>query len=82
VERIRVRAPELPGRRWPNTGGAEPALADLRGKTVLLDFWTFCCVNCLHVLDELRDLEEHYADVRCAGVAGAPDELALDLRAG
>jgi thiol-disulfide isomerase/thioredoxin len=36
---------------------------DLRGKIVLLDFWTFCCVNCLHVLDELRPLEEEFADV-------------------
>jgi thiol-disulfide isomerase/thioredoxin/sugar lactone lactonase YvrE len=38
-------------------------LADLRGKVVVLDFWTFCCVNCLHVLDELRALEDTYADV-------------------
>jgi thiol-disulfide isomerase/thioredoxin len=38
-------------------------LAGLRGKIVLLDFWTFCCINCLHVLDELRELEERYADV-------------------
>jgi thiol-disulfide isomerase/thioredoxin len=30
---------------------------------VILDFWTFCCVNCLHVLDELRELEEKYRDV-------------------
>jgi len=58
-----VRAPELRGRRWLNTGGVELSLADLRGKVVLLDFWTFCCVNCLHVLDELRELEERYADV-------------------
>jgi DNA-binding beta-propeller fold protein YncE len=58
-----VRAPELRGRRWLNTGGAELRLADLRGKIVLLDFWTFCCVNCLHVLDELRELEERFADV-------------------
>jgi thiol-disulfide isomerase/thioredoxin len=29
---------------------------------VLLDFWTFCCINCLHVLDELREVEEKYAD--------------------
>ena len=29
----------------------------------MIDFWTFCCVNCLHVLDELRPLEEKYADV-------------------
>ena len=41
----------------------ELTLADLRGKIVLLDFWTFCCINCLHVLDELRPLEEKYADV-------------------
>jgi thiol-disulfide isomerase/thioredoxin len=60
---MRVRAPELRGRRWLNTGGVELSLADLRGKIVLLDFWTFCCVNCLHVLDELRELEERYADV-------------------
>ena len=30
---------------------------------MLLDFWTFCCVNCLHVLDELRPLEDKYSDV-------------------
>ncbi|NEE54009.1 redoxin domain-containing protein, partial [Streptomyces sp. SID8455] len=29
---------------------------------VILDFWTFCCVNCLHVLDELRELEEKHRD--------------------
>ncbi|MHA6622861.1 NHL domain-containing thioredoxin family protein [Pseudonocardia sp. DLS-67] len=63
VGRSRVRAPELRGRRWLNTGGAELTLAGLRGKIVLLDFWTFCCINCLHVLDELRELEERYADV-------------------
>jgi thiol-disulfide isomerase/thioredoxin/sugar lactone lactonase YvrE len=59
----RVRAPEFRGRGWLNTGGRDLTLADLRGKVVLLDFWTFCCINCLHVLDELRPLEEKYADV-------------------
>jgi thiol-disulfide isomerase/thioredoxin len=60
----RIRAPELVGRGgWLNTGGASLRLADLRGRIVLLDFWTFCCVNCLHVLDELRPLEEKWADV-------------------
>ena len=58
----RVRAPELRGRGWLNTGGKDLKLADLRGRVVLLDFWTFCCVNCLHVLDELRPLEEKYGD--------------------
>jgi len=59
----RVRASELEGRGWLNTGGRDLSLAELRGKIVLLDFWTFCCINCLHVLDELRELEEQYRDV-------------------
>ncbi|MDP9417991.1 MAG: redoxin domain-containing protein, partial [Actinomycetota bacterium] len=61
---VRVRAPELAGRGgWINTGERDLRLADLRGKVVVLDFWTFCCINCLHVLDELRELERAYADV-------------------
>jgi thiol-disulfide isomerase/thioredoxin len=59
---FRVRAPELKGRGWLNTGGKALTLADLRGKILILDFWTFCCINCLHVLDELRPLEEKYGD--------------------
>ncbi|MFJ6995468.1 NHL domain-containing thioredoxin family protein [Streptomyces sp. NPDC003090] len=61
--RARVRAPELVGEGgWLNTGGASYTLADLRGRIVILDFWTFCCINCLHVLDELRELEEKHRD--------------------
>lgn len=60
---VRVRASELTGRGWLNTGGKSLDLEALRGKIVLLDFWTFCCINCLHVLDELRPLEEKYKDV-------------------
>ncbi|SFK45663.1 NHL domain-containing thioredoxin family protein [Cellulomonas sp. KH9] len=59
----RVRASELVGRGWLNTGGKDVTLADLRGKVVVLDFWTFCCINCLHVLDELREIEERHRDV-------------------
>ncbi|HEU5128643.1 MAG TPA: NHL domain-containing thioredoxin family protein [Glycomyces sp.] len=58
----RVRAAELVGRGWLNTGGRRLDLERLRGKVVVLDFWTFCCINCLHVLDELRPLEERYGD--------------------
>ncbi|TDE01633.1 NHL domain-containing thioredoxin family protein [Jiangella asiatica] len=62
--RPRVRAPELVGRGgWLNTGGSPLSLTEFRGRFVLLDFWTFCCINCLHVLDELRPLEESYGDV-------------------
>lgn len=58
----RVRAPQLVGRGgWINTAGS--TAPDLSGKIRILDFWTFCCANCLHVLDELRELEAEFADV-------------------
>ena len=58
----RVRAPELTASGdWLNT--APQTLASLRGRFVLLDFWTFACANCLHVLDELRPLEAKYGDI-------------------
>ncbi|WP_405789866.1 redoxin domain-containing protein [Streptomyces sp. NBC_00029] len=61
--RARVRAPELIGKGgWLNTGGKDLSLSDLRGRIAILDFWTFCCINCLHVLDELRELEEKHRD--------------------
>jgi thiol-disulfide isomerase/thioredoxin len=34
--------------------------SDLKGKFVLLDFWTYCCINCLHILPELKKLEEQF----------------------
>lgn len=62
VASVRVRAPELVSGTWFNT--AEPlTLAGLRGRWVLLDFWTSCCGNCLHIIDELRPLEAEHADV-------------------
>ncbi|MFG3656585.1 NHL domain-containing thioredoxin family protein [Streptomyces sp. NPDC047706] len=61
--RARVRAPELIGKGgWLNTGGKQYSLADLRGRVVILDFWTFCCINCLHVVDEMRELEARHRD--------------------
>lgn len=60
-QRARVRAPELAGRQWLNTTDTDLSLADLRGRIVLLDFWSFCCINCLHVLDELRPLEQEFS---------------------
>ncbi|MBP0459774.1 NHL domain-containing thioredoxin family protein [Streptomyces montanisoli] len=61
--RARVRAPELIGKGgWINTGGKDLSLADFRGRTLIVDFWTFCCVNCLHAMDSLRDLEENHKD--------------------
>jgi thiol-disulfide isomerase/thioredoxin len=58
----RVRAPELTGAvDWLNV--PEPlTLEKLRGKVVLLDFWTYGCINCMHILPDLRRLEEKYRD--------------------
>lgn len=53
-------APEFPaGHTWFNV--PEPVtLAELRGKAVLLDFWTLGCINCQHVVPDLKQLEEEF----------------------
>lgn len=57
-----VPAPEFPaGLDWINTPQALE-LAQLRGKIVLLDFWTYGCINCIHVIPDLKRLEEEYND--------------------
>ena len=54
-------APEFPeGLQWLNTD-RPLRLHELRGKVVLLDFWTYGCINCLHILPDLRRLEATYA---------------------
>src|SRR6195952_3376844 len=61
MDGVRVRAPELDGEGgW--IGVEELSLAQLRGKVVLLDFWTLACVNCQRVVEELRGLERRFAD--------------------
>ena len=58
--RIRVKAPSLDGGQgWINTAGPLRT-EDLRGKFVILDFWTYCCINCLQLLPELKKLEHKY----------------------
>jgi thiol-disulfide isomerase/thioredoxin len=58
----RIRAPELDGGvGWLNTAGPL-RLKDLRGKVVVLDFWTYCCINCIHTLPDLARLEKKYAN--------------------
>jgi thiol-disulfide isomerase/thioredoxin len=56
----RIPAADLTGGvEWLNTAGPL-SLKQLRGKVVLLDFWTFCCINCIHVIPELKFLEAKY----------------------
>jgi len=56
----RIRAPELTGARgWLNTD--KPlTLSALKGKVVLLDFWTYGCINCMHIIPDLKRLERKY----------------------
>ncbi len=56
----KVNAPDFPERiEWLNT--ERPlSLRELRGKVVLLDFWTYCCINCIHVIPDLKKLEKKY----------------------
>src|ERR1044072_274432 len=59
-ERPKVRAPEITGGQgWLNT--EKPlSIAALKGKIVLLDFWTYGCINCIHIIPDLKKLEAKY----------------------
>ena len=59
-ETTMVRAPELlGGTGWLNTD--KPIyIKDLKGKVVLLDFWTYGCINCIHIIPDLKKLEAKY----------------------
>jgi len=76
----RVRAPEFPANYpWLNTD--KPlSIESLKGRVVLLDFWTYCCINCLHVLPDLKYLEQKYKDsLTVIGVHSAKFENEKDV---
>jgi sugar lactone lactonase YvrE len=57
-----VPAPEFPdGLDWINSDGPV-RIGDLAGKIVLLDFWTYGCINCIHVIPDLKRLEDEYPE--------------------
>jgi DNA-binding beta-propeller fold protein YncE len=65
-DRDNKKQPDAPGFdggiAWLNT--AQPIdVEDLRGRIVLLDFWTLCCINCIHTLPDLAKLEAKYPGV-------------------
>jgi thiol-disulfide isomerase/thioredoxin len=57
------RAPDFTGNdSWLNTRGDRPlSLPELRGRVVLVDFWTYTCINCLRTFPALRAWHERYA---------------------
>lgn len=54
-------APELAGDVWLNSP-SPLRLADLRGKVVIIEMWTFGCINCQHVIPSLKDWHSRYAE--------------------
>jgi thiol-disulfide isomerase/thioredoxin len=54
-------APELTNETWLNVD-TPLRLADLRGKVVLLEMWTFGCINCQHVMPSLKEWHSRYKD--------------------
>jgi cytochrome c biogenesis protein CcdA/thiol-disulfide isomerase/thioredoxin len=58
------RAPEIRGtQQWFNTPAGEPlTLRELRGKVVLIDFWTYSCINCIRTLPYLKAWDKRYRD--------------------
>lgn len=62
LRQVKVRAPELAGgKSWLNTD--KPlSIAGLRGKVILLDFWTYGCINCIHIIPDLKRLEAKYGN--------------------
>ena len=66
-----MQAVEFPEElEWLNTD--KPlTLKELRGKIIILDFWTYCCINCIHILPELKKLEQQYPQLVVVGVHSA-----------
>lgn len=66
------RAPEFPSHlRWLNVSRPLRLHTDLAGRFVLLDFWTYCCINCMHVLPDLKRLEREFPQLAVVGVHSA-----------
>lgn len=80
---IAITVPEFPPKLdWLNTTPLQ-FRRDLQGKVVVLDFWTYCCINCMHVLPDLEFLEKKYKDepFTVVGVHSAKFDNEKDLEA-
>jgi len=58
-----IHAPSLNANDLPWFNTPKPIdLPDLKGKVTVLDFWTYCCINCIHIIPTLKRLEAKFAD--------------------
>ena len=58
-----------PNHKWINSNALR-FNEELRGKIVVIDFWTYCCINCLHTLPDLEWLETKYEDNNAVAFIG------------
>ena len=64
---------------WWNTPNNKPLTPeDLRGKVVLVDFWTYSCINCIRTFPFLREMQEKYADTGLVIVGVHTPEFAFE----
>jgi thiol-disulfide isomerase/thioredoxin len=77
-------APDFVGnQKWFNTANGKPlTLEELRGKVVLIDFWTYTCINCVRTLPYLRAWEERYRDKGLVIVGVHTPEFSFEKEAG
>jgi thiol-disulfide isomerase/thioredoxin len=75
-------APEFTGiARWLNTfEGQAPSMRALRGRVVLVDFWTYSCINCLRTLPHLRAWDDRYRAAGLTIVGVHTPEFAFERR--
>ncbi|HVT80625.1 MAG TPA: thioredoxin-like domain-containing protein, partial [Phycisphaerae bacterium] len=58
-----IHAPDFPkGFAWLNTDQPLSYKTNLKGQVVVMDFWCYCCINCMHVIPDLEFLEQKYKD--------------------
>ncbi|WPH13285.1 cytochrome c biogenesis protein DipZ [Variovorax paradoxus] len=77
--RVEGRFPSLAGAtEWINSAPLAPEA--LRGKVVLVDFWTYSCINCLRTLPYLRAWAEKYKDAGLVVVGVHSPEFAFEKK--
>jgi thiol-disulfide isomerase/thioredoxin len=71
-------APEIRGiQKWLNTSGPQ-TLASLKGKVVLVDFWTYSCINCLRTLPHVEDWYNKYHSLGFEVIGVSTPEFAFE----
>src|SRR5262249_54843011 len=69
VDTVHIQLTQEKG--WLNTSRSL-TVSDLKERILLVDFWTFCCINCMHIIPDLQKLESEFgADLTVLGVHSA-----------